>query len=113
MASYEKVRGSKLTFKGGLGVEKKISKKTKKKKQLKDQPDENEEGGEVAVNPSPDPATDIDTGTGHAPDGKKSKKYEELFPVETKRHGYVIPTVDSRSAALDERIKRKADRYCK
>ncbi|KAG0570392.1 hypothetical protein KC19_6G158800 [Ceratodon purpureus] len=55
----------------------------------------------------------IDTGTGHAPDGKKSKKYEELFPVETKRFGYVIPQAKSREAALDERVKKKADRYCK
>jgi hypothetical protein len=114
-SSYEIVRGSKLTFKGGLGIDKKISKKWKKKKrQEKDELlHENAEGGEVSVINSTDPVSEIDTGTGHAPDGKKSKKYEELFPVETKRHGYVVPPVESRSAALDERVKKKADRYCK
>ncbi|CAM6127534.1 unnamed protein product [Calypogeia fissa] len=121
-SSYEKVRGSKLNFKGGLGVDRNISKKTKKKKKKihKDEPvdgDENVElvleGGEGAAASKSTDATEIDTGSGHAPDGKKSKKYEELFPVETRRHGYVVPSVDSRTAALDERVKKKADRYCK
>ncbi|CAM6097709.1 unnamed protein product [Calypogeia fissa] len=95
-SSYEKVRGSKLNFKGGLGVDRNISKKTKKKKKKihKDEPvdgDENVElvleGGEGAAASKSTDATEIDTGSGHAPDGKKSKKYEELFPVETRRHG--------------------------
>eukprot|EP00850_Spirogloea_muscicola_P001922 SM000007S20882 [mRNA] locus=s7:692036:692666:+ [translate_table: standard] len=68
-----------------------------------------------------------DTGTGHAPAGTvRSKNYEELFPVETARFGYEAPppppkaagkrlrtAPPSREAALDERIRKKADRYCK
>ena len=118
-SSYEKVRGGKLSFKGGLGPEKTLDKKKHKKKKLKKEPAQ--DGDEAAGDATADKARDeeakaldaIDTGTGHAPDGKKSKKYEELFPVETKRFGYVIPQAKSREAALDERVKKKADRYCK
>ncbi|KAL3689813.1 hypothetical protein R1sor_016122 [Riccia sorocarpa] len=109
-SSYEKVRGGKLTFKGGLGPEKKIA----KKKKSKPPPKAEEEGGagnEGGEDASAKESEEVDTGTGHAPDGKKSKKYEELFPVETKRFGYVIPEKASRESALDERVKKKADRY--
>ncbi|KAL2631974.1 hypothetical protein R1flu_016660 [Riccia fluitans] len=110
-SSYEKVRGGKLSFKGGLGLEKKITKKKKSKHPPKAEEEAPaNEGGEDAKEKE---SEEIDTGTGHAPDGKKSKKYEELFPVETKRFGYVIPGAASREAALDERVKKKADRYCK
>lgn len=129
-SSYEKVRGGKLTFKGGLGLgpEKKISKKKKIKQPAKAEGDEENalvaagdaienDGAEPKVEQESDgkqqPIAEIDTGTGHAPDGKKSKKYEELFPVETRRFGYVVPTEESREAALNERVKKKADRYCK
>ncbi|KAG0555609.1 hypothetical protein KC19_12G181700 [Ceratodon purpureus] len=128
-SSYEKVRGGKLSFKGGLGPEKTLDKKKHKKKKLKKDPVPEGEGEEVAVDATGEKEKEkekggeddkdakardaIDTGTGHAPDGKKSKKYEELFPVETKRFGYVIPQAKSREAALDERVKKKADRYCK
>ncbi|KAJ7533848.1 hypothetical protein O6H91_13G067400 [Diphasiastrum complanatum] len=128
MSSYEKVKGGKLSFKGGIGVDKIIQKKKKKKRKGKskleeeeEDPDKEEDG--VDMN-GKDPSSEkkeaavvggfeIDTGTGFAPDGKKSKHYEELFPVETKRFGYAVPEVQSREAALDERVKRKADRYCK
>jgi hypothetical protein len=124
-SSYEKVKGGKLSLKGGPGLEKAIDKKKKKKNHKKKAQLGTEEGeatdpvaevevvGEESGKKSGKPVYDIDTGTGHAPDGKKSKKYEELFPVETKRFGYVIPEVLSREAALDERVKKKADRYCK
>jgi hypothetical protein len=124
-SSYEKVRGGKLSFKAGLAPEKTLDKK-KKKKKTKTKESDNVEKVEVElevegagagvkgpVKVGGEKGYDIDTGTGHAPDGKKSKKYEELFPVETKRFGYVVPEVISREAALDERIKKKADRYCK
>jgi len=121
-SSYDKVRGGKLSFKGGLGPEKTLDKKKKHKKKKKLERDPQQEGDAAEDVTSVDSkekdkeaeAHDaIDTGTGHAPDGKKSKKYEELFPVETKRFGYVVPKVKSREAALDERVKKKADRYCK
>jgi len=121
------VRGGKLSFKGGLGPEKTLDKKKKhRKKKPKTEEgdaaedvnttDTKEKEKEKEKDPSAktvDAHDAIDTGTGHAPDGKKSKKYEELFPVETKRFGYVVPKVKSREAALDERVKKKADRYCK
>lgn len=111
-SSYDKVRGGKLTFKGGLGPEKTIDKK--KKKKTKKDPKQDGEAEDAGGNQEKSAEDDvIDTGTGHAPDGKKSKKYEELFPVETRRFGYVIPKAKSREAALDERVKKKADRYCK
>jgi hypothetical protein len=123
-SSYDKVRAGKLSFKGALGPEKTLDKKKHKKKKLKKDPTQEGDADEGAVDATGDKeeskesldakARDaIDTGTGHAPDGKKSKKYEELFPVETKRFGYVIPQAKSREAALDERVKKKADRYCK
>lgn len=123
-SSYDKVRGGKLSFKGGLGPEKTLDKKKKhKKKNINKDPKQQEGDAVEEVNVDAKEkekevldakARDaIDTGTGHAPDGKKSKKYEELFPVETKRFGYVVPKVKSREAALDERVKKKADRYCK
>eukprot|EP00249_Psilotum_nudum_P009844 c22186_g1_i1 orf=251-592(+) len=105
-SSYENVRGGKLSFKGGLDPKKKIDKKKKKKKT------ENEEGstggadGHVLCQM-------VDTGIGFAPDGKKSKNYEELFPVEAKKLGLTGQDVPSREDALDERVKKKADRYCK
>lgn len=120
-SSYDKVRGGKLSFKG-LGPEKTLDKKRKKKKQkLKESSDPAEEVTNIEQPAKEEKEKEkeiqayaaIDTGTGHAPDGKKSKKYEELFPVETRRFGYVIPQAKSREAALDERVKKKADRYCK
>ena len=58
---------------------------------------------------------EIDVGIGHAPDGgKKTKLYEDMFPVETKRFGYETEKKKlSREEALDIRVKKKADRYCK
>ncbi|CAM6094576.1 unnamed protein product [Calypogeia fissa] len=124
-SSYEKVRGSKLNFKGGMGVDKNISKKTKKKKKKKKKIHKDElvdgdenvelvlEGGDNAAASKSTDATEIDKSSGHALNGKKSKKYEKLFPVEMRRHGYVVPSVDSRIVALDERVKKKADRHYK
>uniref|UniRef100_A0A2P2J2M3 Uncharacterized protein n=1 Tax=Rhizophora mucronata TaxID=61149 RepID=A0A2P2J2M3_RHIMU len=42
-------------------------------------------------------------------------KYEQLFPVEAKKFGYQDPKSNFKSVeeALDDRVKKKADRYCK
>jgi hypothetical protein len=41
-------------------------------------------------------------------------KYDQLFPVEAKKFGYEPKTkVKSVEDALDDRVKKKADRYCK
>lgn len=110
-SSFKKVRGGKLLFKGGIDPTKSIDKKGKrKKKHSKDLPANSTEGAAAER----DVGETIDVGSGHAPDGKNSKKYEELFPVETRKFGYVVPEVaSSREDALDERVKKKADRYCK
>ena len=48
-------------------------------------------------------------------DAAKNMKYEELFPVETKKFGYdpKFSTFKTVEDALDDRVKKKADRYCK
>ncbi|KAI5058769.1 hypothetical protein GOP47_0026939 [Adiantum capillus-veneris] len=111
-SSYDKVKRAKLSFKGGLDPAKKIEKKKKKKQKevnLRDPTEVEAEQGKGA-----EETTELDSGTGHAPEGgKKSKLYEELFPVETKRFGYQTQKTVSREEALDVRIKQKADRYCK
>eukprot|EP00897_Mesotaenium_endlicherianum_P009195 jgi/Mesen1/8303/ME000455S07470 len=122
MSSYNKIVSGKLNLKGGLGIEKLIGKK-KKKKQKKSvaevEAHTNEEGegeGEDLLKAGKaDDKDEIDTGTGFAPGGsKKSKKYEELFPVETRRFGFIAPELaKSREDAVVERSKKKADRYCK
>ncbi|XP_024528325.1 uncharacterized protein LOC112345550 [Selaginella moellendorffii] len=124
-SAYESVKGGKLSLKlGANAADRPIAKKRKKKK-AKAQEEEESGAGKTLEESG---GYEIDTGIGHAPDGKKSKKYEELFPVETKRFGYEIPKSSaaaaaavaasvkesaSREAALDERVKKKADRYCK
>ncbi|KAH8511597.1 hypothetical protein H0E87_008962, partial [Populus deltoides] len=45
-------------------------------------------------------------------DAAKKMKYEELFPVETKKFGYSEKKdLKSVEDALDDRVKKKADRY--
>ncbi|PPD81885.1 hypothetical protein GOBAR_DD21181 [Gossypium barbadense] len=48
-------------------------------------------------------------------DAAKKMKYEELFPVEARKFGYdpKNPKATSVEQALDDRVKKKADRYCK
>ncbi|XVF29065.1 hypothetical protein REPUB_Repub15cG0087900 [Reevesia pubescens] len=48
-------------------------------------------------------------------DAAKKMKYELLFPVEAKKFGYdpKNPQAKSVELALDDRVKKKADRYCK
>lgn len=50
---------------------------------------------------------------GYAIDAASRKNYEELFPVETRKFGYAASNSKSAEDTLDERIKKKADRYCK
>ncbi|XP_016563978.1 uncharacterized protein LOC107862822, partial [Capsicum annuum] len=47
-------------------------------------------------------------------DAAKRRKYDCLFPVEAKNFGY-DPNAKAKSVedALDDRVKKKADRYCK
>lgn len=116
---YERVKGGRLTFKGGsLATRCKDidKKKLKKKKKLKSW---NEDGEDVGLSENPSPVNDAlgsGSGTGeiYTIDAAKKMKYDELFPVESRKFGYdpnaKVKTVEE---ALDDRVKKKADRYCK
>lgn len=111
--AYEKVNAGRLAFKGGelATRDKAINKKKRKKK--------NKKKLEGDAFPSEDPSVSImDTGANtddvYTIDPMKKMKYEELFPVETRKFGY-DPKAKAKSVeeALDDRVKKKADRYCK
>ncbi|KAG8661199.1 uncharacterized protein LOC110606893 [Manihot esculenta] len=114
---YERVKGGRLTFKGGSVAtsSKAIDKKKKKKKnKIKD---EMEPPSAVAVD-TEHTETGGDGGGGageiYTIDAAKRLQYEELFPVETKKFGYNEKSnFKSVEDALDDRVKKKADRYCK
>ncbi|KAK7407639.1 hypothetical protein VNO78_09615 [Psophocarpus tetragonolobus] len=126
---YERVKGGRLAFKGGIlaSRSKSIDKKGKKKKKNKEK--EKHEGDyDPNHNPNPNPNpneeeilvdADVDMQAGgerseYTIDAAKRMKYEQLFPVETKKFGYQAKTnFNSVEDALDDRVKKKADRYCK
>lgn len=112
---YERVKGGKLTFKGGGGLAARKStdmKHKKKKKKIKHSDDAQEEEEEQAQAPQKDLADGGGGGGGEAAggvdiytiDAAKRMKYDELFPVEAKRFGYE-PKLKSKSVeeALDDR----------
>ncbi|KMZ74181.1 hypothetical protein ZOSMA_133G00310 [Zostera marina] len=117
---YQRTKAGKLTFKGGeLGVVKSLDKKKKKNKKQKRNLDEGVKDG-TAV----DIGEEVEEGGGeqvYTIDAAKKMKYEELFPVETKKFGYDPINLEktkyvggnSVERALDDRVKKKADRYCK
>ncbi|KAH1096190.1 hypothetical protein J1N35_013111 [Gossypium stocksii] len=112
--AYEKVKGGRLTFKGGsLATRKSIDKskrKHKKKKIAEDDSQPTLDASTVSVEGSESAGADI-----YTIDAAKKMKYEELFPVEAKKFGYdpKNPKATSVEQALDDRVKKKADRYCK
>ncbi|XAR48275.1 hypothetical protein NMG60_11031034 [Bertholletia excelsa] len=122
---YERVKGGRLTFKGGSlasrskSIDKKKSKKNKsKEKHYKLSVDEHEqEEPEIATDAGggkEDGSIATAGGEVYTIDAAKRMKYEQLFPVEAKKFGY-DPKSNVRSVedALDDRVKKKADRYCK
>ena len=134
---YERVKGGRLSFKGGglacisKSIDKKKNKKKNKKNKERDEaseflPEEEEaavasggdDGGPVA-DKTKATATSGDGGEGeiaYTIDAAKRMKYDQLFPVEAKKFGYdpnsnkISKSVED---ALDDRVKKKADRYCK
>lgn len=120
---YERVNKGRLTFKGGSLAtrSKSIDKKKKKTKNKNKNPI-----GDFEIDPSDleqlphleDSSAAADGGSGggeaYTIDAAKKMKYEQLFPVESKKFGYQ-PKKDFKSVeeALDDRVKKKADRYCK
>ncbi|KFK36185.1 hypothetical protein AALP_AA4G089400 [Arabis alpina] len=118
---YERVKGGRLAFKGGdLATRKSIEKKKKKKNK-----DKKLQGEEVMLPPNADGEVKLPPPDGSASstaggddiysiDAAKKRKYDELFPVEAKKFGYIPKAnFDSVEKALDDRVKKKADRYCK
>lgn len=109
---YERVNGGRLAFKGGdLATRKSIEKKKKKQKKNKQKLD-GADTEKMAPNSSANsstPANDI-----YSIDAAKKKKYDDLFPVEAKKFGYIPKSnFESVAEALDDRVTKKADRYCK
>uniref|UniRef100_A0A7C8YJ53 Uncharacterized protein n=1 Tax=Opuntia streptacantha TaxID=393608 RepID=A0A7C8YJ53_OPUST len=110
---FERVKGGRLTFKGGgLATRSKTIDKKKKKKKKEKSGDE-EQNPVDALNEEQQ-ATTSGGEVIYTIDAAKKMKYEDLFPVETKKFGY-DPKAKTKSVeeALDDRVKKKADRYCK
>ncbi|XP_051123290.1 uncharacterized protein LOC127246111 [Andrographis paniculata] len=108
--AYQRVRGGRLAFKGGeLATRDKPIDKKKKKNRNKDKLIDDPSDPSLKVVDSASAAEDI-----YTIDAAKKMKYEDLFPVEAKRFGYDPDAkVKSVEEALDDRTKKKADRYCK
>ncbi|CAH8392327.1 unnamed protein product [Eruca vesicaria subsp. sativa] len=107
---YERVKGGRLAFKGGDLAKIKKNKKPKKKKEKLDGASVEKMAPDgAATSSAPDVKDDL-----YSIDAAKKRKYDELFPVEAKKFGYVPKSnFDSVAEALDDRVKKKADRYCK
>lgn len=123
-APYKEAKAGRLVFKGGeaASLDKKKKKQKKKSKRKSELPSDDplvEEG--ATADPSDASASKTVDGAGgdvYTIDAAKKMKYEELFPVETKKFKYDpnnASRIVSRSVeeALDDRVKKKADRYCK
>ncbi|KAJ0968881.1 hypothetical protein J5N97_021758 [Dioscorea zingiberensis] len=90
---YQRAKAGRLVFKGGdLAAVKSIDKKKKKKKQRKHEEDEG--GAEENPQEVEGAAADAEGGPSdiYTIDAAKKMKYEELFPVETKKFGRLIDT---------------------
>ncbi|XP_061988022.1 uncharacterized protein LOC133706497 [Rosa rugosa] len=131
---YERVKGGRLTFKDGTlatrskAIDKKKNKK-KKNKLLLNNPNVDgavDSGSAVDLEGDDAIAAAEAAGAGagagavaeeesYSIDAAKRMKYDELFPVEAKKFGYDPKAIQQKSveAVLDDRVKKKADRYCK
>ncbi|XP_056692347.1 uncharacterized protein [Spinacia oleracea] len=116
---YERVKGGRLSFKGGelASRSKAIDKKKKKKKSKHEEIQQQQQAG-IILEEQQQPTTTLDTDSGevvYTIDAARKMKYDDLFPVEAKKFGYDPVAAKSKSIeeALDDRVKKKADRYCK
>ncbi|KAL6178308.1 hypothetical protein ACLB2K_049826 [Fragaria x ananassa] len=119
---YERVKGGRLTFKdGSVATRSKSIDKKKKKKQKKLPKNPNDDAAIASVDLEGDDAiAAAEAAAGgeeesYTIDAAKRMKYDELFPVEAKKFGYDPKAIKQKSveAILDDRVKKKADRYCK
>jgi hypothetical protein len=121
--AYRKAKPGRLVFKGGEAAS--IHKPKKHKKNKKPASDALADGDIEAAAAAAEGAeggggAGSGTGDDYTIDAAKKMKYEELFPVESKKFGY-DPDNAARAAArnrtveeaLDDRVRKKADRYCK
>ncbi|KAL5721626.1 hypothetical protein ACHQM5_005246 [Ranunculus cassubicifolius] len=120
---YDSAKTGRLIFKGGIPAShKSIDKKKHKKKKSKSIENPSIEP-QIAIEINGDEAIEAaETGTTAAAavedvysiDAAKKMKYDELFPVEAKKFRYdPKEKASSVEKALDDRVKKKADRYCK
>ncbi|RLM75226.1 hypothetical protein C2845_PM15G18730 [Panicum miliaceum] len=121
--AYKKAKAGRLVFKGGeaASLHKPKKHKKKNKKPASDAPaDGDVEAAAAAAAEGAEGGGGSGAGDDYTIDAAKRMKYEELFPVETKKFGY-DPANAARAAArnrtvkeaLDDRVRKKADRYCK
>jgi len=121
--AYKKAKPGRLVFKGGEAASIHKPKKHKKnKKPASDAPADGDVEAAAAAAEGAEGGGGAASGTGddYTIDAAKKMKYEELFPVESKKFGY-DPANAARAAArnrtveeaLDDRVRKKADRYCK
>ncbi|KAK9051717.1 hypothetical protein SSX86_028345 [Deinandra increscens subsp. villosa] len=126
--AYERVKGGRLTFKGGTlasrtkSIDKKKKKKHKKSSTITEDATEEILTGDAATAAAGEGGASTAAASGaeggdngiYTIDAAKKMKYDELFPVEAKKFKY-DPKEKAKSVeqALDDRVKKKADRYCK
>ncbi|KAK2664606.1 hypothetical protein Ddye_003180 [Dipteronia dyeriana] len=120
---YERAKAGRLTYKGGSLATRKSSIDKKKKKHKKN----NKEGDNESDHPiiiAGEEAENVAAGQVYTIDAAKNMNYDELFPVEAKKFGYepksnaaaaaaAAAKINTIEEALDDRVKKKADRYCK
>uniref|UniRef100_A0ACD5UD36 Uncharacterized protein n=2 Tax=Avena sativa TaxID=4498 RepID=A0ACD5UD36_AVESA len=118
---YKKAKPGRLVFKGGEAAT--LRKPKKQKKNKKPAADVSADADPEAAAAVPTPTEGAEGGSAggddYTIDAAKRMKYEELFPVETRKFGY-DPSNAARTSrdrtveqALDDRVRKKADRYCK
>lgn len=117
---YGKVKAGRLTFKGGeiANRSKSIDKKHKKKKKKPETILSGDDAIAVAsetIDEEEGPSATAVVEDIYSIDAAKKLKYDELFPVEAKKFGYDPKAKEFKSVEdrLDDRVKKKADRYCK
>ncbi|CAN6235940.1 unnamed protein product [Urochloa humidicola] len=119
--AYKKAKAGRLVFKGGEAASLHKPKKHKKKNK-KPASDAPADGDVEAAAAAAAEGAEGGSGAGadYTIDAAKKMKYEELFPVEAKKFGYDPANVARVAArnrsveeALDDRVRKKADRYCK
>ncbi|XP_050375907.1 uncharacterized protein LOC126793431 [Argentina anserina] len=115
---YERVKGGRLTFKdGSVATRSKAidKKKKKKKKPIDDAIASVDLVGDDAIAAAEGGAEAGAEEASYSIDAAKRMNYDELFPVEAKKFNYDPKVIKQKSveAILDDRVKKKADRYCK